>query len=147
MVFQYVPPFVPQIYHVTIQGMLFVTRKCSKVHACESKLIGILTTTQKQKDDEGEEGLYSYDETFIRRVIAIFSIIISSALPTASIFALFFIDSQIFRLVFVLIFSFIFSSALAIFTSANRVEIFTAVVAMASVQVVFIGTSGPPSGS
>ena len=95
-----------------------------------------------QKQNEDEDGLYSYDETFIRRVIAVVSIIISSALPTASIFALYFIVSQVNRLVFVLVFSFVFSTCLAIFTSANRVEIFTAVVAMASVQVVFIGTSG-----
>jgi hypothetical protein len=103
----------------------------------------LLTAGQKQEESDDEDGVYSYDETFIRRVIAIVSIIISSALPTASIFALYFINSQINRLVFVLVFSFIFSTSLAIFTSANRVEIFTAVVAMASVQVVFIGTSGP----
>jgi hypothetical protein len=103
----------------------------------------LLIVAQKQSNDE--DGLYSYDETFIRRVIAVVSIIVSSALPTASIFALYFIKSQVNRLVFVLVFSFIFSSILAIFTSANRVEIFTAVVAMASVQVVFIGTSGQNS--
>jgi hypothetical protein len=105
----------------------------------------LLTARQKQKESDDEDGVYSYDETFIRRVIAIVSIILSSALPTASIIALYFIVSQVNRLIFVLIFSFVFSTCLAIFTSANRVEIFTAVVALASVQVVFIGTSGQSS--
>lgn len=126
------------LYHKYIMSRFKVGY--AKLPSNQSRIASLLIAAQKQNDDE--DGLYSYDETFIRRVIAVVSIIISSALPTASIFALYFINSQVNRLVFVLVFSFIFSTSLAIFTSANRVEIFTAVVAMASVQVVFIGTSG-----
>lgn len=44
------------------------------------------------------------------------------------------------RLAFISVFSFLFTVALAFFTNARKIEIFTAAVALASVQVVFIST-------
>lgn len=67
--------------------------------------------------------------------------IVASALPTCSIVALYFIHSPIWRLVFIILFGGVFATALAFFTDAKSVEIFTASVALASVQVVFVGTA------
>lgn len=68
-------------------------------------------------------------------------IAVASVLPTCSIVALYFIHSSIWRLVFIVLFSVLFSLALAIFTDAKRVEIFAASATLASVQVVFVGTA------
>lgn len=77
-----------------------------------------------------------------------FVMILASALPTCSIIALYFIHKMIWRLIFIVLFSGVFASALAVFTEAKRVEIFTASVALASVQVVFVGSAfGHESGN
>ena len=70
------------------------------------------------------------------------SILFASLLPTASIIALYYIPNLLWRLVFIGLWSAAFSFCLAFFTSATRVEIFTASIALASVQVVFVGTNG-----
>ncbi|MCJ1401866.1 hypothetical protein MMC11_005083 [Xylographa trunciseda] len=98
--------------------------------------------------EPNEMGIYEYDDKSLRRIIANASIIISSLLPLASIFALFFIERPIFGLVFILIFSALFSACLAFATTASRIEIFVATMAIISIQVLFIGSpnagdSGP----
>lgn len=70
------------------------------------------------------------------------SVVVASLLPTVSIFALYYISTPIWRLIFILIWSGIFSACLAVFTKASRLEVCSASVAMAAVQVVFIGTNG-----
>lgn len=72
---------------------------------------------------------------------------LASLLPTASIFALYYITSPVIRLTFIMLFSAVFTGCLAFFTSAKRVEIFSAAVALAAVQVVFIGTSNGAGGA
>ena len=69
------------------------------------------------------------------------AIVTASLLPTGSIFALYYIPTTIWRLAFIAVWSLFFSSALAFFTNASSIEVFTASVALASVQVVFVGTS------
>lgn len=81
-----------------------------------------------------------FEDDKIDRVIAVIAIAVASILPTASIFALYFIPTTVFRLAFISIFSFVFTLALEIFTTARKIEIFTAAVALASVQAVFIST-------
>lgn len=83
---------------------------------------------------------YQYDDRKIERVAGAITLAGASFLPTTSIFALSYISTTVYRLLFILLFSFIFTLALEIFTNARKIEIFTAVVALASVQVVFIGT-------
>jgi hypothetical protein len=73
------------------------------------------------------------------------AVVLSSVLPTGSIFALHFITPPIWRLAFISLWAVLFSSCLAFFTEAGRTEIFSASVAMAAVQVVFVGTSGTGS--
>jgi hypothetical protein len=83
----------------------------------------------------------SYSEKTINRTMTAIVMIVASALPTSSIVALYFIQSSIWRLIFIVLFSGVFASALALFTECRRVEIFAATVALASVQVVFVGTA------
>jgi hypothetical protein len=90
---------------------------------------------------EGDLGEYYYQDKTLSRYISAITMIVASALPTCSIVALYFIQSQIWRLVFIVLFSGVFASALAFFTGARRTEIFMASVALASVQVVFVGTT------
>ncbi|KAH9825923.1 Phosphatidylinositol N-acetylglucosaminyltransferase subunit gpi15 [Teratosphaeria destructans] len=82
-----------------------------------------------------------YSSKAINRAMGAVVMIAASALPTCSIVALYFIDSPIGRLIFIICFSVVFAAALAVFTQSRRVEIFGASLALASVQVVFVGTA------
>ncbi|KAH4343655.1 hypothetical protein HBH98_145270 [Parastagonospora nodorum] len=66
---------------------------------------------------------------------------VSSILPTLIILGLYFVKRMIVRIGLVILFTAIFSVALAVFTSACKVEIFSATAAFAAVEVVFIGSS------
>ncbi|KAF2773208.1 hypothetical protein EJ03DRAFT_323714 [Teratosphaeria nubilosa] len=82
-----------------------------------------------------------YSSKTINRAMGAVVMIAASALPTCSIVALYFINSPIGRLIFIICFSVVFAAALAVFTQSRRVEIFGASLALASVQVVFVGTA------
>ena len=99
-----------------------------------------------REEDDGLSTTYEYSDKRLNRATEVVSIVVSSLLPTLSIFALHYIDDSTYRLAFILCFSAVFASCLAIFTAAKRIEIFTATVGLASVQVVFIGTA-PGNGS
>lgn len=86
-------------------------------------------------------GIYEYNDQTLKKILANVSIIISSLLPLASIFALYYITNAIYGLVFILLFSAVLSACLALFTDASRIEIFVATMAIISIQVVFIGTN------
>lgn len=89
--------------------------------------------------------LFDYRDSRFNDVTHTISIILSSLLPPASIFASYYVHRTPIRLGLIMVFSVVFTACLAIFTSAKRVEIFAAKVALASVQVVFIGTNSPGS--
>lgn len=97
----------------------------------------------KQKTVEGDEenGLVHYKDTTLSGITRVLTILVSSLLPSASIFALYFVESLINRLGVIMGFSVLFSISLAVFTSAQRIEIFAATAAFASVQVVFVGST------
>ena len=91
---------------------------------------------------------YEYPDRRLNRATEVVSIVVSSLLPTTSIVVLNYIPPQpaIYRLAFILAFSGFFTLCLTLFTEARRIEIFAAAVALASVQVVFIGTTGIGNG-
>lgn len=97
------------------------------------------------KDRDENTLLYNYRDSKFNSAANTISIILSSLFPPASIFALYYVKGQAIRLGLIMIFSAVFTGCLAVFTSAKRVEIFAATVALASVQVVFIGTNNYPS--
>ena len=75
---------------------------------------------QERQNTGKEEKLYR-DES-IRRVASVVTNIVSSILPTISIYVLYFIHRTIWRLVFVTLWATVFSFALSFFTNASRVE-------------------------
>jgi hypothetical protein len=93
-----------------------------------------------KKPDE-EFGGYNYTEGAMARYMTAIVMVIASALPTTSIIALFLIRTVIWRLVFIILYGGVFSACLAFFTDAKRIEIFASSVALAGVQVVFVGTA------
>src|SRR5262249_16985368 len=83
-------------------------------------------------------GGYSYNEKIIDRISRTFGLATASLLPTVSILALYYINNNKWRLIFIIIFSVAFTTALAAFTSASRAEVFIASVSLAGVQAVFV---------
>ncbi|KXT18229.1 hypothetical protein AC579_2892 [Pseudocercospora musae] len=90
---------------------------------------------------DGDLGEYVYSDKKVGTFMRAFVMVVASALPTCSIVALYFIQSAVYRLAFIVIFSGIFACALTVFTEARSIDVFTASVALASVQVVFVGTA------
>lgn len=90
----------------------------------------------RRADDS--DGSYSYSAKFdlVGRAA---SMAMASLLPTVSIIALYYITSDTWRLIFILIFSTVFTACLSLFTAATRIEIFLASLGLASVQAVFVG--------
>jgi hypothetical protein len=64
--------------------------------------------------------------------------VLSSVIPTTSIFALRFAKSMVARLAVITIMSFIFSFVMMAIVRGRRVEVFAATTAFAAVQVVFV---------
>jgi hypothetical protein len=96
---------------------------------------------RKVRPGEAEDTTYEYSDKTLRRFAEVVMIIIAALLPSVPVIALNYIPSILIKLLFVVAFSFLFSVCLVYFTSATRPDIFAVVTALASVQVVFIGTS------
>jgi hypothetical protein len=79
-----------------------------------------LTTSQTQPE------FRRYSEDRISRTNTTIVTVISSALPTTTVLVLFFIDSMLVRIGLVIVFTSLFSLALAVFTSADKATMFTA---------------------
>ena len=92
-----------------------------------------------------DDGIYDYRDSKFNTTANTISIILSSLVPPASIFALYYVNHTPARLGLIMVFSAVLAACLAIFTAARRVEIFAVTVALASVQVVFVGTSPAPT--
>ena len=98
----------------------------------------MLTRVPFQKPDD-DSGMYSYDDMNLSGVAKAISMTMASSLPTCSIVVLYYIHNDMWRLIFIVVFSALFTVALAIFTNSTRSEIFIASVGLASVQAVFVG--------
>ncbi|KAL2354460.1 hypothetical protein BJ546DRAFT_60568 [Cryomyces antarcticus] len=100
--------------------------------------------TSEQKPIPGDDHI-EIDDRALNSAAGRFTVVLASLLPTATMFVLNAIHQPSSRLAFVMAFSVVFTMCLAVFTSARRIEIFAAAVSLASVQVVFIGTSNNSS--
>ena len=118
------------------EGDVFTSWVTEKIMPRYHKLIGYLL-----KSSEEHTGLFEYQDAKFNAVANTISIVLSSVLPPASIFALYYVHRTPVRLGLIIVFSALLAACLATFTSAKRVEIFAITVALASVQVVFIGTN------
>ena len=118
------------------EGDIFTSWIAEKIMPRYHKRIGY-----KLKRVEENIGVSEYQDTKFTAATSTISIVLSSLLPPASIFALYYVHRTPVRLGLIMVFSALLAGCLAIFTSAKRVEIFATTVALASVQVVFVGTN------
>jgi hypothetical protein len=82
-----------------------------------------------------------YSDGKLAATVNAISTILSSLLPTMSIFALYFIPHPLGRMGAILAFSLLFSVVLTVIAKARRVDCFAATTAFAAVAVVFVGTT------
>ncbi|KAL9024983.1 MAG: hypothetical protein Q9196_006110 [Gyalolechia fulgens] len=97
----------------------------------------------RQNEDSNGVWHYQYDRMMV--VLNAISTVLSSLLPSTSIFVLYFLRNPIARLAAIMVFTTIFSSTLLLVTKARRIDIFAATTArtrFAAVQAVFVGGSG-----
>ncbi|KAK8006695.1 hypothetical protein PG991_012992 [Apiospora marii] len=92
-----------------------------------------------------DDHVRAYSPQTISRVGSAAVAALSSTLPTLAILALYFVRDMVTRMGLVILFTTIFSIALAIFTDAKKIEIFSATAAFAAVEVVYIGSTSTAS--
>jgi hypothetical protein len=97
-----------------------------------------------KKPRSKEDRYFEYRDRNIRRVANILSSLISSALLIGAIMTLYFVKSAIVRLGIIAAFTTVFSLVLVLATNARKVEVFAGTAAFVAVQVVFVGSTGPP---
>ncbi|KAG7409623.1 hypothetical protein Forpe1208_v010976 [Fusarium oxysporum f. sp. rapae] len=88
-----------------------------------------------------ESGLASYSDSSLVRASNLFTVIVSSALPVLTIFALNSLETTAQRIGLTVVFTVLFAVILELFTNAKRVEIFATTATFAAVEVVFIGSA------
>ena len=66
-------------------------------------------------------------------------LVLSSIIPTLSIFLLYYIQRMLTRLVIIAVMSFIFSMIMMVIVGGRRADVYAASTAFAAVQVVFVG--------
>ncbi|KAF1845020.1 uncharacterized protein K460DRAFT_416351 [Cucurbitaria berberidis CBS 394.84] len=93
----------------------------------------------KYGTDSPDVDIRKYSGRRIRKASNIAVALMSSILPTLAILVLYFVRRMIVRIGLVILFTAVFSIALAVFTAARKVEIFSATAAFAAVEVVYIG--------
>ncbi|KFY10220.1 hypothetical protein V491_07756, partial [Pseudogymnoascus sp. VKM F-3775] len=93
---------------------------------------------KKPINDEAGEGIYHYNESVLKATLSTLTTVVASVLPICSVLVQYFVESNSLRLGLIIIFSALFSLALAVMTSARKVEIFAATSAFAAVNVVFL---------
>ncbi|GME61005.1 hypothetical protein GTA08_BOTSDO00801 [Neofusicoccum parvum] len=89
-----------------------------------------------------EAGLVEWSDGSYSTASRVLSVASSSLIPGAAVITLYHIHDLFARIFAALGFSAVFSLALALLTAARPAEIFAATAAFASVQVVFIGSTG-----
>ena len=70
-----------------------------------------------------------YDEAALTKISNVVTAILSSLLPTVVILVLYFVNRMLTRIGLIITFTSVFSLALALFTEAKKVEVFTATAA------------------
>ncbi|GIZ41325.1 hypothetical protein CKM354_000463200 [Cercospora kikuchii] len=82
-----------------------------------------------------------YGEKKLARVSTVIVTVLASALPAMTVLVLYFVKRLLVRIGLIIVFTSLFSLALAIFTTADKVNIFTATATFAAVEVVFVGST------
>jgi hypothetical protein len=99
-----------------------------------------LTYCKRGPAMDGDIGrLWEYKPQIFTRVGDVIGAMLSSIIPTTSIFLLYYVSSVYMKLFVVVVMSFLFSFVMAVVIGGRRVDVFAASTAFAAVQVVFIG--------
>lgn len=77
-------------------------------------------------------GVWFYQYDSMVAIINAISTLLSSLLPSTSIFILYFVQSPIARLAVIMVFTTVFSSTLVLVTKARRIDVFAATTAYVS---------------
>lgn len=85
--------------------------------------------------------LHYYSDNYIAGAVTALVTILASLLPGLSALGLFFIKSQLIRMVAIVIFTLVFSIVISVVAKARRVDCFAATAAFSAVLCVFVGTS------
>ncbi|KAH8174645.1 hypothetical protein LIA77_06064 [Sarocladium implicatum] len=89
-------------------------------------------------EDGFDEGVYHYEASGLAATVRVITTVVSSLFPICSVTILYFIESNLVRLLSVIVASGIFALALALMTNARVIEVFAATSAYAAVNVVFL---------
>ncbi|KAI1264924.1 hypothetical protein F5Y18DRAFT_417468 [Xylariaceae sp. FL1019] len=89
-------------------------------------------------EDGLDEGVYRYENSILAATVRVITTVLASLFPVCSVTALYFIESNVVRLGFVIAASGLFALALALMTNARMIEVFAATSAYAAVNVVFL---------
>lgn len=139
---RYSDPFTRWFWGTFLQFFHDVYRRFRVPASFLAKKRDKLTISQQA---DRPDGSYTYESTALYLIARTTSMAMASLLPTISILALYHINSDLWRIGFIAMFSVVFTACLSIFTAATRIEIFIASLGLASVQVVFIGNLLTPS--
>jgi len=96
-------------------------------------------TRNRPSGSERWSGFTEYSDDLYVTVGNVTCMVLSSVIPTASIFVLYFVKSMIARLAVITAMSFLFSFIMTVIVRGRRVDVFAATTAFAAVQVVFVG--------
>ncbi|KAF2101100.1 hypothetical protein NA57DRAFT_74688 [Rhizodiscina lignyota] len=80
-------------------------------------------------------------EEYYHAISKAFSVVLSAAIISATVLALYYIPSLHLRVLSIVPFTLLFATAVAVFTTARSAEIFGATAAYAAVSVVFVGST------
>jgi hypothetical protein len=93
---------------------------------------------RRRSSDNDLDDIWEYKQELFVALGNMICMVLSSAIPTTSIFALHFVKSTGARLAVITAMSFIFSFVMMVIVRGRRVEVFAATTAFAAVQVVFV---------
>lgn len=82
-----------------------------------------------------------YPDSHVGGVVTILTTILAPVLPTVSAMSLYFIESQLIRLGMIILFSLLFSTAVALVGVPRRIDSFAATAAFTAVLMVFVGNN------
>ena len=77
----------------------------------------------------GNPDIVQYDDTQLTTISKAVGVVFASLVPTVSVLVLYFIENMLVRIGLLVVFTAVFSAALALFTSARKIEIFSAIAA------------------
>jgi hypothetical protein len=94
---------------------------------------------QKRIEDDALGIYYAYDDKRVLLLGNLLCTVLSMMIPSSSILILYYVKSMVSRLLLIVAFSSLFSLVMGFVAQGRRCEMFTATVAFAAVQVVFVG--------